>query len=292
MQQQTKKWGAALLLGGLPLLWVLYLLWQPLDWQAEQSMQVPAMGPKLSFGEHAYWYLWINIGTLLFPFLLSFDKKVHFYKKWRFLLPGLLMVGGFFLAWDVFFTQMGVWDFNPRYFTYSFLGLPLGEWLFFITVPYACVFIHECLLAYIPKDVLAPIERPLSWLLVLGFYAIGFLGLWISYTAWTFLLAGSFLLWQLLFVPNHYRSRFYLAYLISIFPFLLVNGILTGGFNQEPVVLYNNSQQLQNLLGFRCGSIPWDDFIYGFLLLFLNVAFFEYFKKKGAKLSGSFKNKD
>src|ERR1700761_1345965 len=98
-----------------------------------------------------YTYLLIDLLTLLFPLLLSFDKKVAFYKTWKYLWRGVLLTGIFFIVWDVLFTRLGVWSFNDAYILGIRIGgLPIEEWLFFIVVPYACAFIYSCLLAYLP----------------------------------------------------------------------------------------------------------------------------------------------
>ena len=89
-------------------------------------------------------YLWINILTLLFPLLLSFDKKVAFYKRWKYLFPAIAVTATFFLIWDEWFTQMHIWDFNAKYLMGYYMGhLPAEEVLFFFTVPYASIFIFE-----------------------------------------------------------------------------------------------------------------------------------------------------
>ncbi len=270
------KIGAALALIGLPLLWITYLTFiTNFNFDADAAKIVNKTNWQLSFGEHQQWYLWINLGTFFFPLILSFDKKVHFYKKLKFLLPAILVVGAFFIAWDVYFTELGVWGFNNRYFDQTLLGLPIGEWLFFLTVPYACVFIHECLICYFKKDWLQKWDRAITLTLVGLFAIIGLTHAFQAYTGWTFLLSAGFLLFHFLFIKNTYRSRFYVAYLISIIPFILVNGILTGAFNEEPVVLYNNAHNLMSSLGTRFITIPYDDFIYGFLLIMMNVTIYE-----------------
>jgi lycopene cyclase domain-containing protein len=270
------KIGAALLLIGLPLFWVAYLTFiTDFQFDAEAAKVVNKTSWQMTFGEHQYWYLWVNLGAVFFPFVLSFDKKVHYYKKWKFLLPAILIVGAFFIVWDIYFTELGVWGFNDRYFKNRIFGLPLGEWLFFVTIPYCCVFIHECLICYFPKDALARFDKGISISLIIIFALIGILNAYNAYTAWTFLLSAGFLLFHFLYVKNTYRTRFYLAYLISIIPFILINGILTGAFNEEPVVLYNNAHNLMTALGSRFITIPYDDFIYGFLLIMMNVTIYE-----------------
>ena len=67
-------------------------------------------------------------------------------------------------------------------------------------------------------------------------------------------------------------GRFYLAYLVSLIPFYIVNGILTG----IPVVIYND---LQNS-GIRIGTIPFEDHFYSLAMILMNVLFFEYFRTK------------
>ena len=223
-------------------------------------------------------YVYINIGTIIFPFLLSFDKKVHFYKKWKFVFPAILLNGIFFILWDIYFTKIHVWGFNDKFIFTYILGLPLGEWLFFITVPYACIFLHNCLTTYIQKDILQSIDKPFSLLFSILLIVIGLLHSKQIYTLWAFVLAGTFLLCHYIFIPNTYRTKYYFSFLIILIPFTIVNGLLTGLFTVEPVVVYNEKHHLIESIGRRFLSIPIDDFIYAFLLLFIPVTLFEQLK--------------
>lgn len=68
------------------------------------------------------------------------------------------------------------------------------------------------------------------------------------------------------------KKEFYLFILI-IFGFkLLVNGYLTGA----DIVMYDPNF----FLGIRLGSIPLEDFIFGFSLVSLGIIFWEFFKQK------------
>jgi hypothetical protein len=59
-------------------------------------------------------------------------------------------VGIFFIAWDVFATSKGHWSFNSDYVNnLKLLGLPFEEILFFITVPYSCLFVFESVLHFL-----------------------------------------------------------------------------------------------------------------------------------------------
>ena len=221
---------------------------------------------------------------MLFPVLLSFDRRVAFYKTWPRLFPAIAITGIFFLVWDIYFAQIGVWGFNPRYANHFFWGLPLGEWLFFLVVPYCCLFVYECLNYYI-KDHLKPFEKGLDWVFAGTFLAVGFLNAGRAYTSSAFVLCGLLLLAHFFIWRTTYRSRFYMAYFVCCIPFVLVNGVLTGGCTEQPVVLYTDSENLSSLLGFRLVSIPFDDFAYNFLLFGMTVTWFEMLKKRDKLLS-------
>jgi lycopene cyclase domain-containing protein len=221
-------------------------------------------------------YLLINFLTIFFPVILSFDKRVQFFKQWKFILPGLLISGAVFLVWDYIFTIADVWSFNPDYVTGIWLfNLPVEEILFFITVPFACIFIYECLNYYIRKDILKSFQTGisitflgLSMLMLIFFYDR-------VYTLVTFGLLLTILFYAAFINREAYLGRFYLAYLVSLVPFLIVNGFLTS----IPIVMYNDAENM----AFRVGTIPFEDFFYSLSLLLMNVMFFEYFKGRTKK---------
>jgi lycopene cyclase domain-containing protein len=219
-----------------------------------------------------YTYFLINILTVFFPVILSFDKKVAFYKNWNNIFPGLFITGALFLVWDYIFTLYDVWSFNPDYVVGLYvLNLPIEEILFFITVPFACLFIYECLNNYIKKDLLKNASTVISGLLVA---LSGMMLLLYSdrvYTLITFALLIIFSAWMLVKKPA-YLSRFYLAYLVSLVPFYIVNGLLTS----IPVVMYNDAQNI----GIRVGTIPFEDHFYMLAMLLMNVWIFERYKNK------------
>ena len=88
-------------------------------------------------------YLLVNLGAMAIPFAFSWHPKIRFVDQWRSFWPACLITLAFFIAWDVLFTAQGVWGFNESYLVgLSLLGLPLEEWLFFVAIPYACVFTY------------------------------------------------------------------------------------------------------------------------------------------------------
>jgi lycopene cyclase domain-containing protein len=231
-----------------------------------------------------YTYLYINLFSILIPFLSSFHKKYNFFKSWFAFWPAAIITGAIFIAWDVLYTSWGVWGFNSDYLLgRNILNLPLEEWLFFICIPYASVFTYAALKFLLKKDILKSVEKPITWILVSSLLILGLMHTQLLYTSVTFLSTALFLLIHLLFIKPGYMGRFYLAYLIIFCgPFFIVNGILTGSFLENPVVWYDNSENL----GVRVFTIPVEDFIYGFLLILMNITIYEWLLSKSkAKLS-------
>jgi len=223
-----------------------------------------------------YTYLLINLLSLFFPVVLSFDKRVRFYKNWKFIWPGTAITGLFFLFWDVLFTIKGVWSFNPVYIIgIKFFGLPLEEILFFLTVPFACIFIYACLNYYVKWQIDNRLSRMISNLMILLSILLLIFYYNRLYTTVTFsLLLVLMLLLQYAFRVD-WLNRYYLAYIVSLIPFYIVNGVLTS----IPVVMYNNAENV----GKRVGSIPVEDHFYLMALLLMNIGFFEYFKRKSTE---------
>ncbi len=221
-------------------------------------------------------YLLVDAGCIIFPFAFSSHPRIRFDKQWRYFFPSCFVAAVVFLIWDYFFTIHGIWSFNHRYVTgVYFLNLPIEECLFFICVPYACVFTFYSVSAFLNSSRFNKVANYISWALVLSLGATGVLNLSKLYTSVTFLsLAAFFLL--LLLKKVTYLSSFLISFMIILVPFFLSNGILTGTGLAEPVVSYNNHYNL----GIRMFTIPLEDIFYGMLLILMNVAGFEYLRKK------------
>ena len=222
-----------------------------------------------------YYYLFINVATIFFPIVLSFDKKVAFFSKWKFIFPGLLISGLLYLLWDYLFTVNQVWSFNQNYILgISFFELPLEEILFFITVPFACIFIYECLICYFSFNIPKQLYNGISILLIILCIILGFIYADRLYSLINFTTLAVILIYTLLTTPKLDMGKFYIAYTVSLVPFYIVNGILTA----VPIVMYNNAENMN----FRVGTIPFEDHFYSMSLILLNLLFFEYFRNKKA----------
>ena len=213
-------------------------------------------------------YLLLNFFTILIPFARSFEHKLHFYKKWKYYLPGMFFTAAFFIVWDYFKTRYGVWSFNDDYIIgMKFFGLPLEELLFFITVPYACTFIYETVGYFVKRRIFPDSSKYAMWALgILAMIASAF-EIHRAYTFSVLFIIGIIMPLSTRYMSGERLDKFIQTYLISILPMLVVNGVLTG----LPVVIYNNNENL----GIRIVTIPVEDFIYCAILLFMNIALYE-----------------
>lgn len=223
-----------------------------------------------------YTYLLINLVAISLPMIATFFPWHRFDKQWKYVFPAILLTMVIFIPWDVIFTRMGVWGFNPLYLSGVYiLDLPLGEWLFFICIPYAALFTYDAVNYVIRKDFLGKAAPWISGVLGTGLLVTGLLHLEQLYTSITFIATGIFLLLHLIIWKSKYMGRFFLSYSFVLLPFIIINGFLTGSFIPEEVVWYNDAQNL----GIRIFTIPLEDFVYSLLLQGLNVTFFETLKK-------------
>ncbi len=223
----------------------------------------------------AYTYLLIDLACITIPFLASFYKKHAFYLQWKSFFKANSIVALFFIIWDIYFTKIGVWGFNPDYLTKIYIfNLPIEEILFFICIPYACVFTYFSICYLVKKNPFQTIEKYISYSLLLFLVVLAVLNLAKAYTSLTFILLALFLGYLMLKKVN--LTYYYTSYLLIIPFFLWSNGILTGTNIQQPIVWYNNAENL----GIRIGTIPLEDCFYGMLLIFMHIYGFDYFRKK------------
>lgn len=224
-----------------------------------------------------YLYLAVNFFAISFPLIRSFESKIRFASKWYALFPALLITASLFLIWDHWFTGIGIWEFNPRYLLGIFIfQLPIEEWIFFITVPFACIFIYEVLIYFFPKDIFKPAAKPFVFLMISILLVLAFLNLDKMYTCVNFFVGALALAIHWLIFKDKYMGRFIFTYLVHLIPLIICNGILTGGLTDEPVVIYNNAENL----GIRIWTVPIEDMVYSMTLLLMNVSLFEFFRNR------------
>jgi lycopene cyclase domain-containing protein len=218
-----------------------------------------------------YTYFLILAASLAGPLALSFDKKVGFYKKWKYLFPAMIIPALLYIVWDIYFTSKGVWHFNEKYITgIKLVNLPLEEVLFFFIVPYCCVFIYECIRSYFPLLKNKTSADNFLKLLAVVLLTTGIIFHDKYYTSWTFISNAVFI--ALVYLCRNYFKyfdavSFLVSYSICLIPFLIVNGFLTA----IPVVMYDNAENL----GMRIYTIPFEDIFYGTMLVLMNIVLYE-----------------
>ena len=227
-----------------------------------------------------YLYLIIDIATIFVPFFFSFHPRIKFHKKCKAFFPAMVLSGCTYLSWDIYFTVQGIWGFNPDYLmALRIWQLPIEEVLFFVCIPFACVFSHYTLIAISFQGGLSRgMTNLISAFLALILVLMIVLFFDKTYTAFNAFFTLTILIVTFISKPNLLR-RFYIAWGLLILPFLMVNGVLTGSLIDAPIVWYNDAENL----GIRIFTIPVEDVFYGMGLVLLNILLTETFLPKALK---------
>jgi len=223
-------------------------------------------------------YLIFNIIVFAGPLLFGAMRPFYFINKWKYTIVPILIPAIFFLIWDSIVADSH-WHFNDKYVLgITLFNLPIEEILFFISVPFACLFTWEMIIRRSEvKELMwiSKIRRYLYLLIPIGiwFFISGkhYTGLAISF------LGLAVLLDQLLNTNIILQKRFYLYLLLVLLFTLIFNGYLTW----RPVVTYG----VQYQLGFRIFTIPIEDFVYGTALIFMNTSIYQNIINKKESLS-------
>jgi len=224
-----------------------------------------------------YTYLLIDFFTIVVPFLFSFHPKLNFYKTWKAFFPAVLITGFVFILWDIYFTALGVWGFNKQYLVDISIGnLPFEEVLFFFCIPYACVFTYHCLDLFLDKTLSKRTENIVTNVLIVIFAATGVLSFNKIYPMVTFISLSALLALSKYYLKINWLGKFYVIYGVLLFPFLIVNGLLTGTCLDNPVVWYNPAQ----IFGLRILTIPVEDVFYGMALILMNLLIYKFLKNR------------
>ena len=220
-------------------------------------------------------YFKVLLFSFIIPFIFSFHQKIKFYKFFKQIAASLSLIGFIFIIWDIYFTKIGVWGFDKKHHSSIMLSnLPLEEVLFFFVIPFVCVFTYFVLSE---KKVLnLNINTTFLKLICILLIVLAVLFFKNAYTISVLILTILILLYIIYYRPDWIGYFFSMYLIIHIFPFLLVNGVLTGYITDLPPVWYDSN----NIIGVRLGTIPVEDFLYSFILLFLNTSLFEYLRKK------------
>ena len=214
-----------------------------------------------------YLYSFILFFSVIVPFIFSFHKRLQFHLHFKSFFLGLIGMLLIFIPWDIWFTSLGIWGFNPKYLTgLYFFNLPIEECLFFICIPFCCIFTYHVVWTLSKNKSIKPMKRA-CWIISFALLLAGVLLNDLMYTAYTFIGLSI----AMLIAPYYVNMKvFFKTYLILLFPFLVVNGLLTGSFIEDQIVWYDGN----NNISLRILTIPVEDFFYSFfMLLFVMIGY-------------------
>jgi lycopene cyclase domain-containing protein len=224
-------------------------------------------------------YLIIDILILIFPLLFAFTWKFKYYKFFKPLSISILIVGLSYILWDILVTARGDWWFNKEFLIgIEILGLPVEEIMFFIVVPFACIFIYENL-EYFIKDKEIFFNKWLYLSLSAIFIILGLIFYRQDYTILAMFSCALFFILSSTLYPDILKSRNYWLYIIlSFMPFIIFNYLLTSlivvGYN--PDAIWGGYGAWNG----RILTIPLEDFFYNFSMLSFYLLTYIYFKRR------------
>jgi len=218
-------------------------------------------------------YLVLNRCIIAVPVWYTPDKRTAYYRRLPALGFSIAVVSTCYLLWDILVTARGEWSFNGQYLTgVQIFNIPLEEVLFFITVPYSCLFIYEVVL-YATKSSKFRLPAIVISALILALLGSSLVFYPQGYTAKALASCGFFLMIALLLDRPLLKSKQYWIWLaICYVPFLIINTVLTA----LPVVEYNSKA----IWGLRVGTIPLEDFFYNYAMLSFYLLFYRIGKKE------------
>lgn len=229
-----------------------------------------------------YTYLSINFFTVIVCFIFSFHHKIKFNRHFKAFILASSIVALFFIVWDIWFTKIGVWWFNDKYLLgLRIVNLPIEEILFFICIPFSCIFTYFCLDKFFRLDWKPEMEKIF---VIFSILTLVILALYCNNRIYPFMtfLTTAISLFVLYFILNaRWIGKASFIYLILMPGFLGVNGILTGTGLDSPIVNYNP----EHFLGIRILTIPIEDTVYGYEMILWNIFLFQKFKRKETELS-------
>lgn len=223
-----------------------------------------------------YTYSLILFFTVIICFVASFDKRLLFNRHFGAFIKAAVLVAIPFIAWDVWFTAKGVWWFNTDYtLGIVIAGLPLEEWLFFICIPFSCVFTYYCLDKFYKMEWLSGFNNLIVFVTVIVCSVVALLHYDKIYTLVTAIATILTLIYLHFIVRAKWIGKASFVFTVLMLGFFPVNGVLTGFGLESPIVNYNPN----NFLGIRIITIPIEDAVYGYTQFLLVLCFFKLFSK-------------
>jgi len=223
-----------------------------------------------------YTYLLINLGLLLFTFLLFSIKQLNFARNSKFIILAVLINVFAFSVPTEFLTQFKVIVFNPPYLTgLTLWELPVEELLISLFLPLCGLAIYLFLNIRFPDNTPEKYSLAVSNIMLGICIAMLYFGHQKLYTFFTFSILLVFLLYIEYVNKLRFMYRFYRAYLVFLVPFYLVYGLITS----LPVLQFNSAETLN----FNLSNIPFESHFYFMGMLLLSIYLYELFKTRARR---------
>ena len=228
-----------------------------------------------------YTYNLIEFFTVVVCFIYSFNRKIRFYKHFPSFLKASALVAVPFIAWDIWFTKERVWWFGFDYtLGIKLAGLPIEEWLFFICIPFSCVFTFFVIDRYFSFEKWTKYNSPIAWATILTCLAVIIFFYDRAYPALTAFSAMLTMIFLHFIAKVDWIAKASLVFAFLMIGFFPVNGILTGSGLDSPIVNYNPGE----ILNIRMFTIPIEDAVYGYTQFMLIWYFFLYFESRSGNV--------
>ncbi len=219
-------------------------------------------------------YLGIDIASVIVPFLFSFHPTIQFNKNFISFLWSNIITAFIFIAWDIYFTSKGIWGFNKNDIVGLYIfNLPIEEVLFFICIPFACLFTFYCFDQFFVFKKNSRTEPYITFIFIITSMATAFIFNKKEYPFYVFFSLSILLFFLKYIIKITWLMKVYKVYIVLMIPFLIVNGLLTGTGLQAPIVWYNK----YDIIGTRIYTIPIEDVFYGFELILMQIVTYHYF---------------
>lgn len=209
---------------------------------------------------------------IVIPVIFSIKREDQYLNKLKYLLPSIIFTGVIFVIWDIRFTELRIWEYNPDFISgIKIKNLPLEKWFFFIAIPFCSVYIYEFLNGKTTRFENPNVFVAISLVLLVVFGGVAYFFRQNLYTFFTFFLLAIYFGYTIF--RNNFKKnypRFYISFLVALIPFLLLRGVLTT----LPLIIFNSA----HITNIHIFTIPIEDLGYFFLLHLMNVTIYEYLK--------------
>jgi len=219
-------------------------------------------------------YLIFNALILIGPLLSAFFYKHAVIPKLKPALKSIFLVAIVFIIWDHFVTDV-FWKFNNNFITGIRIGrLPIEEIMFFISVPFACLFLWVNYQLRFDRQKMISSPRYIKYFMVLIFFLSGyFIYIKTYYTGSVFIIFFLTVLLDMII-----KTRLFIKEIFWKFSGIVL--MLTFFWNlyltARPVVIYNPAYKT----GINLITIPVEDFLYGLVMVSLILIIYQFLTDK------------